>query len=297
MKILIIGANSQIGYEFLQLSLVSTNVIICLDRKRLDLSEDSEIYTVVRDIRPDIVINCAAYTAVDNAEIDTDRAYCVNAWAPGVLAMACDVNNAVLIHISTDYVFSGNSFSPYLESDETGPASVYGKSKLSGELAIALHLKKYIILRTSWVFGVHGNNFVKTMLRLGTDSNELDIVADQIGSPTSARGVAQCCLSIVDKIQRQPSNINWGVYHFSGDINVSWYDFACVIFKKAVELKMLTKVPVVRAIRSDQFQASAPRPKNSRLDCKKVKKNFDIKADDWETQLDRCLRFLERESS
>lgn len=292
MRILITGANGQVGHEFSLLSSNSPHEIICKDRQQLNIADKLQVDAVIKALKPDVVINTAAYTAVDKAESDADNAQLINAEGPRFLAKACAENHAALIHISTDYVFTGNTDTPYKESDVTGPTGVYGASKLKGELAVIEALDRHIILRTAWVFGAHGNNFVKTMLRLGADRDELGIVADQWGAPTSARGIAATCIAIAEQIITEANH--WGIYHYSGAPYTNWHGFATAIFDRAVDLGLLSKAPKLNAISSDQFPTPAKRPSNSRLDCSKLASHFGIQADDWMRQLDTMLSELKQ---
>ncbi|QHJ88866.1 dTDP-4-dehydrorhamnose reductase [Aequoribacter fuscus] len=286
MKILVTGSNGQVGHDFKCLAENSRHDWICFDRKGLDISDEQQVADVIARERPHVVINCAAYTAVDKAESEPDRAFAINAYGAANLAKACQAHGAALIHISTDYVFAGDTLAPYEESDPTGPTGIYGESKLAGEQAIAEYLERHIILRTAWVFGAHGNNFVKTMLRLGAERDELGVVADQWGAPTSAAGIAACCLAIAEIIDAKDcAEIPWGIYHFTGLPSTSWHGFAEKIFKDAVAIGLLDKAPKVNAISSDQFPTPAKRPSNSQLDCSKIFNCFQITPDNWEDRL------------
>jgi dTDP-4-dehydrorhamnose reductase len=292
VKLLILGANGQVGREFSELSKKTDYQIICMDRKEIDLTDDEQICNVLSAMSPDVVINCAAYTAVDRAEVEPDLAFRVNARALKVLAKTCAINNFALIHISTDYVFDGHGEIPFKESDPTAPTGVYGKTKLAGENAIRTALNDHVILRTAWVFGEHGNNFVKTMIRAGATKEELGIVSDQWGSPTSARGIAECCLNISGKIASDRSNITWGTYHYSGLPYTSWYGFAETIFTQAMDIGLINDRPKLRAIDSVNFPSIAKRPANSRLDCTKLYDEFGVSPDEWIQQLSSVLEAL-----
>lgn len=290
MKILVTGSNGQVGHEFKRLAEESCHDWVCLDRHGLDISDEQHVADVMARERPDVVINCAAYTAVDKAESEPDKAFAINAYGAANLAKACQAHGAALIHISTDYVFAGDTLTPYQESDPTGPTGIYGESKLSGEQSIAEYLERHIILRTAWVFGAHGNNFVKTMLRLGAERDELGVVADQWGAPTSASGIASCCLAIAEAIaEKKSTEIPWGIYHFTGAPYTSWHGFAEQIFKDAVAIGLLNKAPKLNAISSDQFPTPAKRPSNSRLACDKLTGVFDVAPDNWHDQLHSVL--------
>lgn len=297
MKILVTGSTGQVGHEFTLLAQNSQHDILCFDRQRLDITDAAQVNEVMHREQPQLVINCAAYTAVDKAESETDQAFAINATGPEYLAKACRDINAALIHISTDYVFAGDTLSPYKESDPTGPTGVYGESKLAGEQAIARELEQHIILRTAWVFGAHGNNFVKTMLLLGDERDELGVVADQWGAPTSAAGIAACCLAIAEAIdEKDGGEIPWGIYHFSGAPYTSWHGFAEQIFATSVDIGLLKNAPKLNAISSDQFPTPAKRPANSRLNCDKLFKAFEIHSDDWNTSLENVLKSIYQSS-
>jgi dTDP-4-dehydrorhamnose reductase len=222
----------------------------------------------------------------------------VNAFGPERLALACAAIDARLIHISTDYVYPGDAVdgngAALSESDPVGPTGVYGASKLAGELLVKKACPEHIILRTAWVFGLHGNNFVKTMLRLGAERDELGVVSDQWGGPTSARGIAKAIASIVTKVTRAESEGDdlaslWGVYNFSGEPHVNWAQFAEAIFERATVLGVLARVPKVNSITSDQYPTPAKRPANSRLSNDKVSEVFGIAPDDWQAAVDELL--------
>lgn len=298
MKILVTGSNGQVGHEFKRLAEESCYDWLCLDRHGLDISDEQQVADVIARAHPDVVINCAAYTAVDKAESEPEKAFAINAYGAANLAKACQTHGAALIHISTDYVFAGDTLTPYQESDPTGPTGIYGESKLAGEHAIAEYLERHIILRTAWVFGTHGNNFVKTMLRLGSERDELGVVADQWGAPTSAAGIADCCFAIAEAIDEKDGvEIPWGIYHFSGAPYTSWHGFAEQIFATSVDIGLLKNAPKLNAISSDQFPTPAKRPANSRLNCDKLFSAFEIYADDWKASLDNILKSIYQSSS
>lgn len=287
MRILVTGKNGQVGSELIALAGVSQHEWLCCDRSNLDISNQADVDRVVDDFAPDVVINAAAYTAVDNAESDQDAAYAINALGPAYLAQACQRKGAALLHISTDYVFAGDSAQPYVESDEVGPTGIYGASKLAGEIAIAEHCPRHIILRTAWVFGSHGNNFVKTMIRVAQTRDTLGVVADQYGAPTSAVGIAAALLNIAERVGKD--DIEWGIYHYSGEPFTTWHGFAETIFANATERGMLPHDVTINAITTADYPTPAQRPANSRLDCSKIEKQFHIKPDDWKAQLEKVL--------
>ena len=296
MKILVLGANGQVGSELrsamscftqpdgLQPQLTFSN------RRDLDIADLQAIPTYLDLVAPDIVVNASAYTAVDQAETQRDLAFLVNEAAVRELALFCHKRRACLIHISTDYVFDGFSDRPYVESDEVGPFGVYGSSKLAGERVIRKILDEHIILRTSWVFGAKGNNFVKTMLRLASEKGELHVVADQYGAPTSARAIAETIATVIARLTSEPRLEQlWGTYHYSGWPFVSWAEFAKEIFDQATCRQLLKDSPKVFDIGTADFPTAATRPANSRLDCSKLKEAFDIEPDDWMRSLGLML--------
>ncbi|MDC0508009.1 dTDP-4-dehydrorhamnose reductase [Luminiphilus sp.] len=296
MKILIIGADGQVGSEIrsqpsLQMSLAGQQLALTFSsRSDLDLRDLSAISEYLDRLAPNIIINASAYTAVDEAETNKHLAFLINEAAVKEMALFCKRSSCCLIHLSTDYVFDGLSDRPYLESDTVAPSTVYGSSKLAGEQAIREVLDQHIILRTSWVFGVNGGNFVKTMLRLVGGKGELGIVADQYGAPTSARAIAAMVAEIVSQVASiTSSDYRWGTYHYSGMPYVSWADFAHEIFEQAAGIGLIDKKPKVNPILTSEYPTLANRPANSRLDCSKLKRVFDIKPDDWKHSLSLML--------
>ncbi|EHB7631998.1 dTDP-4-dehydrorhamnose reductase [Escherichia coli] len=256
----------------------------------LDITDQRAVYTTVSSFKPDYIINAAAHTAVDRAEEEVELSYAINRDGPQYLAEAAQQVNAVILHISTDYVFDGEGETPYLESDKTAPQGVYGKSKLAGELAVAQSCAKHLILRTAWVFGEHGNNFVKTMLRVAQARDELSIVGDQFGGPTYAGDIANALITMIEYIEKgqQPK---WGTYHFSGMPYASWYDFASQIFKLAESKGVLNKQPKLSSIPSSAYPTPAKRPENSRLYSRKIENQFGIKPSDWNAALENIQAY------
>jgi len=279
VKILLTGKNGQVGWELAR-SLAPLGEIIAHDHASLELADADAICSVVRDIKPAIIVNAAAYTAVDKAESEPDAARAINAHAPRVLAEEARKLGALLVHYSTDYVFDGTKPGSYVETDTANPISVYGQSKLQGELAIQASGCRHLIFRTSWVFGPHGGNFLLTMLRLAGERSELKIVDDQFGAPTSSRMIADATAHAlrVDGAE--------GLFHLTASGRTSWCGFAREIFKTAGLNTMVTPIT------SDQYPTAARRPLNSSLDCCKLSKAFDFTPPPWQESLLACLRSL-----
>jgi dTDP-4-dehydrorhamnose reductase len=289
MKVLITGAKGQVGCELLQGELADKLAmhVVGFDRASLDITDYAQVDTILQREQPDVVINAAAYTAVDKAEQDIEQAYAINRDGPANLAKVCNALHIPLIHISTDYVFDGDKKTPYLETDLPNPTGVYGKSKLAGELAIADILKQHYIVRVAWVFGAHGNNFAKTMLKLGKERSELSVVADQKGSPTWAKDIAEVVLTLAKQTAVQP--LDWGIYHYAGAKQTTWFAFAQHIFETAADLKMITAKPQLLAITSEQYPTPAQRPQNSVLDCNKIKAALNVEPSNWQVGLKNVL--------
>ncbi len=286
-SILVTGSNGQLGSELHKLSELHRDYTFTfISRQELDLRDSEAIQNWFHDKSFDVIINCAAYTVVDKAESEQDLARTINATAVCTLASIAKEKNSSLIHISTDYVFDGKNFKPYRETDPTNPQGVYGQTKLEGEQAmLAINPAKSIIIRTSWVYSSFGNNFVKTMLRLGKEREELGVIFDQVGSPTSARDLAQAILSI---IQHPKLSVQKGteIYHFSNEGVCSWYDFAKTIFE-------LSAIPcLVKAIETLDYPTPAKRPHYSLLNKAKIKATFDITIPYWKDSLENCLDVL-----
>ncbi|NVK39658.1 MAG: dTDP-4-dehydrorhamnose reductase [Oceanospirillaceae bacterium] len=290
MRVLITGAKGQVGSELLRQSpaVFETTGMGSAD---LDISNADEVARMLERLRPELIINAAAYTAVDKAESDSDRAYAVNQEAVLYLAQAAEKAEIPIFHLSTDYVFPGTSRGPYSESDSPAPKSVYGASKLAGERVLAEHCSRHMILRTSWVFGASGNNFVKTMLRLGRERDELSVVADQRGGPTSARSIAEALWRLA-RHYAENASLPWGIYHFSGAPACSWNEFAVEVFAQATQEGLLTAPPRVAPITTEQYPTTAKRPANSELDCSKIKLALGISQPDWRVELRSVLKEL-----
>ncbi|MFT7009298.1 MAG: dTDP-4-dehydrorhamnose reductase [Colwellia sp.] len=290
MKILIAGKNGQVGSCLVDLLEEQTELtFLALDREELDITDPIQVDKIVSEFRPNIIVNAAAYTAVDKAEQECELANAINRDGPQNLALAANKINAAIIHISTDYVFDGDRAESYTELDVTAPQGEYGRSKLAGEQAVALACPKHIILRTAWVFSEHGNNFVKTMLRVAKTRDTLDVVADQFGGPTYAGDIAKTILTISKQIALDDDV--YGIYHFSGFPHVSWHTFAEKIFDMALEQDLLVQPMKVNLITTLDYPTPAKRPANSRLNCDKIYNAFDIKQSDWQAALVRIKEY------
>jgi len=287
MKILITGAYGQLGNEIKVLSDAFPGwQFLFTDVDTLDITNENAIDIWFQKNKPRFVINCAAYTAVDKAETDSETAEKVNSLAPKLMAKFSKKFDAKLIHISTDYVFDGESFTPYSEEAEVNPKSVYGESKLKGEQNCFAENPETIVIRTSWLYSTFGNNFVKTMLRLGKDRGQLNVVFDQVGTPTYAADLANAILSIIQISEKQPEKFVPGIYHYSNEGVASWYDFAKAIFEIS-DVKC-----IVSPVRSVEFPTPAKRPNFSVLDKSKIKNIFGVNILYWRVSLDECIKRL-----
>ncbi|MDR0506400.1 MAG: dTDP-4-dehydrorhamnose reductase [Dysgonamonadaceae bacterium] len=285
-NILITGANGQLGHEFRDLySKYRDFNFISTDIDSLDLTDKKEISAFIEKNKIDCIVNCAAYTAVDKAEDEAELCYRVNRDAVGNLAESARVK-ALIIHISTDYVFDGKSVTPYIETDATNPQSVYGKSKCEGEEILLKYCPESIIIRTAWLYSTYGNNFVKTMLRLGKERQDLNVVYDQKGTPTYAADLAQAVLDIISCIEKGLSNYS-GIYHYSNEGVTTWFDFTEKIFQLA-GIKNCTVHPIT----TDKYPTKAVRPMYSVLNKTKIRETFNISVPEWENSLEKCLGFL-----
>ena len=290
-KFLIMGAKGQVGY-CLTHQLQGKHEILAVDRDELDITEQSAVKNVVENFRPDVIINAAAHTAVDRAETEVELSESINVKGPQYLAEAAKSIDAAILHISTDYVFDGQREGKYKETDATDPQGIYGKTKLEGEQAVAKANDKFIVLRTAWVFGEHGNNFVKTMLRLAKTRDTLGVVADQIGGPTYAGDIAASLIQIAEKVIAGET-VEYGIYHFTGEPYVSWCDFAKAIFDEAVSQNVLEKAPIVNAITTADYPTLAKRPANSCLDLTKIQQVFGIQSSNWQKALKNIKAYVE----
>ncbi|WP_045460496.1 dTDP-4-dehydrorhamnose reductase [Vibrio hyugaensis] len=293
MRVLITGCNGQVGHCLTEILTNTENVsLLAVDREDLDITVREAVRNIVKDFKPTIIINAAAHTAVDKAEDEVELSFAINRDGPQFLAEAAQEVGAAILHISTDYVFEGNKAGEYVENDATNPQGVYGASKLAGEIAVAEVCDKHVILRTAWVFGEHGNNFVKTMLRLAATRNELSIVGDQFGGPTYAGDIAKVLVEITKHISNGES-MEYGVYHYSGLPHVSWYEFANRIFDNAVEQGILRNKPTLSSITTKQYPTPAKRPSNSTLSSKKITNAFAINASDWKKAIANLRAYTE----
>lgn len=282
-KLLITGANGQLGSEIRNLAMSDNiNSYIFTDIEELDITDLDAVCNYVQTQKPDYIINCAAYTAVDKAEEDIDLCTKINYLAVENIAKCAKNVGAKVVHISTDYVYGGDSLTPYLESDQTNPKSVYGSTKLRGEIILKNILPEdSIIIRTSWLYSTHGKNFVKTMIMLGKEMERLNVVSDQRGTPTYARDLAKAIMQIVDA-----DKFVAGIYNYSNEGECTWYDFACEIHKIAgVE-------SVVTPILTNEYPTKAIRPAYSVLDKSKIKRTFGLTIPNWKDSLNECIRIL-----
>lgn len=295
-KILLTGVNGQVGHalksKFLQ------HEVIALSREQLDLTKAHDIRRIIRDIKPDLIINPAAYTAVDKAESEPELAFAINATALQILAEEAARLNAALIHFSTDYVYDGTKSDFYDETDAVNPVSVYGKSKLAGEDAIRAVGVPHLILRTSWVYGAYGKNFLKTILRLSAERDNLRIVADQFGAPTSSESIAEGVVQLVEAWQPQQEN-QTGIYHFTNTGETSWHGFSCEIINEYNRLKDSRGWPQLKAtsdnitaITTADYPTTAVRPTNSKLNNTKLKAVFGLALPSWQQGLTQVMRSL-----
>ena len=285
MRILISGQHGQVSTE-LQHHLKTLGELVVPGRGQFDLTDPQQLRQQVQRVRPDLIINAAAYTAVDQAETEPQVAFAINAVAPGILAEEAAALGIPLIHYSTDYVFDGSKSSPYTEDDAPNPLGVYGQSKLAGEQAISAVQGQHLILRTSWVYSAHGRNFLLTMQRLLQEKPELRVVADQIGAPTWAGTIARSTLALIERWQAgQPGA--WGTYHLTAQGETSWFGFAQAIGEHLIEQHK--PCAEIEPIPSNAYPTPAPRPLNSRLDCTRLLQEWGVSQPDWKNALQQCL--------
>ncbi|KGR34523.1 dTDP-4-dehydrorhamnose reductase [Vibrio campbellii] len=293
IKVLVIGSRGQVGTCLVsQLTQRADVELFTFDRQELDITNSNSVISCVESVQPNVIINAAAYTAVDKAEQDSQQCYAVNADAVESLAKAASKVGALMLHISTDYVFDGESDKPYTELDAENPQSVYGKSKLEGEKNVVAFCSRYAVLRTSWVFGEVGNNFVKTMLRLSSTRDEIGVVDDQVGAPTYAGDIASVLITMMDKMLRSDDDLS-GIYHYSGTPYVSWFQFAEEIFSNVASQIGSDKKIVVNPIPTHEYPTPAKRPPDTRLDCRKIEKVFSITPSLWQNALKNIKAFQE----
>ena len=285
LRILIIGQNGQVS-QALQKRLAAVGELIVLGSSKLDMARTDDIRAPIDALRPDLIINAAAHTAVDQAESEAERAFAINATAPGVLARAALGLGVPLFHYSTDYVFDGRKPEPYTEEDAPNPLSVYGRSKLAGEEAIREAGGQHLILRTSWVYSNAGRNFLLTMQRLLQEKPHLRVVADQIGAPTWAGTIADSTAKLIERWQAGQCGA-WGTYHLTAQGQTSWFGFAQAIGENLVEQHK--PCAVLEPIPSSEYPTPAPRPLNSRLDCTRLLREWGVSQPDWRSALRQCL--------
>ena len=286
MNILVTGANGQLGNEMQVLARQNLqHTYFFTDVQELDICDEQAVYAYVSEHKIDIIVNCAAYTAVDKAEDNVELCDKLNNIAPGYLARAAQANGAAMIQVSTDYVFDGTAHIPYTEEEPTCPASVYGSTKLAGEQNVMDHCEKAMVIRTAWLYSIYGNNFVKTMIRLGQERDSLGVIFDQIGTPTYANDLAQAIFAAINK------GVVRGIYHFSDEGVCSWYDFTIAIHRLAGIASCK-----VKPLHTADYPAKAPRPHYSVLDKTKIKDTFGIEIPHWEESLKRCINQLRMET-
>ncbi|MEQ1619828.1 MAG: dTDP-4-dehydrorhamnose reductase [Methylococcales bacterium] len=291
MRILLTGSQGQVGWELAR-TLLPLGEVIALKRAQADLSNLDELRLTIRAIKPDVIVNAAAYTAVDKAESEPELAFLINAEAPRLLAEEAAICGALLIHYSTDYVFDGSKTGAYLEGDKPNPLNIYGQSKLAGEQAIQASNADYLILRTTWVYAARGHNFVKSILRLAAEREELNIVADQIGAPTWARLIAECTAHILKQSQqkRQQGGFVSGIYNLTSAGETSWHGFAQKIIELAGQQgAQQLKTQRINPIPTTAYPLPATRPVNSRLSCQRLQQHFQLVLPSWETTLQLCI--------
>jgi dTDP-4-dehydrorhamnose reductase len=291
MRILVAGRTGQLAIELLDRLPRDGHLIVAREAPELDLTDPASIARTVEEVAPDAIVNAAAYTAVDKAESQRDLAFAVNATGAGLLAEAAARRGMPFVHVSTDYVFPGDGGAPYTEDAATGPIGVYGASKLAGEQAVLAVNSRSIILRTAWVCSPHGNNFVKTMLRLGREREAVSVVADQHGAPTFAADLADAIARLLPRLAAAPAGDQaFGVFHLTGAPHTTWHGFAQAIFAEAAARGH--KVPRLSAITTADYPTPARRPTDGRLDCGKIVRVHGIPAADWRQSLSRCFDAL-----
>lgn len=290
MKVLLTGAGGQVGWEIVRRAAARGVVLEARTRGELDITRSEAVQATIRQVRPDLLINAAGYTKVDQAESEPDAAFRANRTGPALLAECCADAGIPMIHLSTDYVFDGTKGAAYSEMDPISPLGVYGISKADGEAAVQERLSRHIILRTSWVYGAHGGNFVKTMLRLGRERDRLRVVSDQSGCPTAAADIADTLLILAGHMETGDS-IPWGTYHYCGKGIVTWYGFAVEIFRIAGR-HGYGPTPEISPIPSSEYPTPGRRPSYSALDTREITRVFDIHPRPWQESLEEVVREL-----
>lgn len=288
MRLLIFGSRGQLGLELAARCRDRNIPVVLASRDGGDIARSDQVINTVRAAAPTVIINAAAYTKVDKAEEDPGAAFRENRDGPAILSQVAASNNVPLIHLSTDYVFNGEKEAPYTETDIVSPLGVYGASKAAGEEAIRSLWSKHVLIRTAWVYGRHGNNFLKTMIRLSRTGKELRVVADQYGNPTATVDLADAVLAVASRASA--GEAVWGTYHFAGNGTASWYEFACTIMKSLSEMGACA--PPVRPIATGDYPTLARRPRNSRLCCDLFTERFGITAARWPLRVREIVRNL-----
>jgi len=311
LRILLLGAQGQLGHALAQ-TLPVWGELLAFGRQQADLAQAEALCALLDQHQPQLIVNAAAYTAVDKAEQEPGVAHAINAQAPAVLAQWAAAHGAVLVHYSTDYVFDGQSPQPYTEVDVPAPQSVYGQSKWAGERAVQAAGGRHLVFRTSWVVGAHGGNFLKTMLRLGAERDSLRVVADQHGAPTSTDLIAHTTLEVLKQMRAHPggpgqsphpadehawasaNDTRWGLYHLAAAGETTWHAYACHVVARATALgwPMRASATNIEAIATDQYPLPAPRPANSRLNTQRLQSHFGVALPDWRVGVDAVLASL-----
>ena len=287
MKVLVLGAGGQLGTELMRAPWSAEMVVVGVAYPDFDLTRDGDVGRMMAEHAPDLLINATAHTAVDKAESEPELAFRLNRDGPAEMAAACAARGIPLIHVSTDYVFDGSKSTPYTEDDPVRPVSVYGASKAAGEAAVRTALSRHQIFRTSWVYAAHRAKFVKTMLSDGAEREEMRVVADQHGAPTSAADLAAAIVTVAGRIRTAPEAVAWGTYHLTGGGATTWHGFAERIFQRMEE--RAGKRPRLTAIETKDYPTPARRPANSRLECTCARERLGISCPPWEESLDRVL--------
>jgi dTDP-4-dehydrorhamnose reductase len=290
VKVLVLGREGQLARSLLEAAVGPEVHVQSIGRPEVDLTDEKSVAALLARVKADVIINAAAYTAVDKAESEPALAYAVNASGAEYAAKACASHSIPIIHISTDYVFDGAKDGPYQEGDPTGPINVYGQSKLEGEQRVMKACERHLILRTAWVYSPWGTNFVRTMLGLATTRQTIGVVEDQLGSPTYAPDLARAILSLADGVLREPSASRWGIYHAVGSGETNWSGFAREVFRYAREKGL--PAAEVDAIASSAYPTPARRPPNSRLNCEKLRLSFGLALPDWQLGVANCVSRL-----